>query len=619
MKRWLLALLLACLPSLSLGDVTGVISPLGGQANTAAIYVAAGSTDVLIQAAVNGLASRGCGTVYLAAGTFTLNNPVTLANCVSIIGSPTAFPPANHLLSNEWIPSGGTIIQAGTATQGFIWNATDQGSVSNWGANQLSGILLENLTFSGFTGASIKIGAKNAEGLVMSRLRHLAFYNCGTQGTDYETGTTYALELRNFAGINVQEIYTSKCQNGVLARMSVPSATQQIGNSTFDDIQVDTTNLGGVAANFARPLVFGSDPSITTSLMNEMRVRSLASYAFVGRSTISDTATFTGGTTFTVGTGTNYPVGMPVRFTANSGNIHANWAYFILSQSGNTLSIGTQRAGSAVTLPGSGTLTIQQTGYPLVDIGGVTPSQAVADSYFNGLDLEGPALGSVYCENCQKVAIGINQSTNSFLGLVFRSSGLMRVESMESGLTPDFDSISANTLLTGAIGPGIAFGGNGWGVIYDGTNQMQGINLAVGNTKLNAPNIFNGGGNSFIRFNAAASESQVNVSATGFTFGAFQSGYYVLEPTTSQTWILPALNNSSIFASLVSIRFKFNNTGTAAAIIQPSANTSGQLINNTAHTTNQVSLAAGQWAEFVGVLSNGGVTYWSLITTGTIS
>ena len=102
-------------------------------------------------------------------------------------------------------------------------------------------------------------------------------------------------------------------------------------------------------------------------------------------------------------------------------------------------------------------------------------------------------------------------------------------------------------------------------------------------------------------------------------------GYYSLEQTSSTVYTLFALTNASTAVSTVGARVRVINVGTASAVIAASSNTSGQLINNDSTlTNNEVTLAApsggvAQYAEFQCMLSDSGVTYWAVVTTGTIS
>lgn len=598
-------------------DLNTMLSSQSGQA-----YVAPGGAtpiNAALQAAINLLAAAGGGTLYLGAGTYTLNNPVTLANNVSIIGVPTAFPPSTHLLSNTWTPSGGTIITAGTATQGFIWNSTNNGSVTNWGANQLGGVVLENLCFSGFTGQALKTGAQNAEGLVMSRMRRLGFYNCGSQGTTYLNGT-FALECRNHAGNNLSEMYFAKCANGLLYQTSVAQATQQLGNSTLSDIQVDGCALAN--PNFSRAVVLGADPNIATSFDNEMRVNALAIYYFIGRSTITGTASFAGGTTFTLSAGlaTNFPVGMPVRFTAGSGNIVINQTYLVLTNDGTNISIGNSRGASAITLPGSGTLTIQQLGYPLLDLGGpITTTSGEPSSIFWGLDIEGGALGSIYAENSVGLDIHLNQVTNAGTGIVLRNSQAT-IRNSAAAFTIDEDGASGASIMLGNVlkGPNVGYP---MGLYTDGSNSTPGLTVGPSMQRTStAPDLVVKGSNGFLYPNVPWGETIQTAVTSTRTIDIFRGGFYNCEQSGVATYTFgAALTNAALQSSQVGCRFWFNNTGSANAVIAPSTNATGNLINNAAHTSNICTLAAGQWALFVGALSSGGTTYWSVITTGTIS
>jgi hypothetical protein len=102
-------------------------------------------------------------------------------------------------------------------------------------------------------------------------------------------------------------------------------------------------------------------------------------------------------------------------------------------------------------------------------------------------------------------------------------------------------------------------------------------------------------------------------------------GFYSLEQTTETIYTLFAATNASTAVSTVGARVRVINVGIAPAVIAPSSNTSGQLINNDSGlTNNEVTLApasagVAQYADFQCMLTDSGVTYWAVVTTGTIS
>jgi hypothetical protein len=102
-------------------------------------------------------------------------------------------------------------------------------------------------------------------------------------------------------------------------------------------------------------------------------------------------------------------------------------------------------------------------------------------------------------------------------------------------------------------------------------------------------------------------------------------GFYSLEQTTSTVYTLFAANNVSTELSTVGARVRVINVGSAPAVIAPSSNAAGQFINNVSTLTNNevtlapVSSGVAQYAEFQCMLSDSGVTYWAVVTTGTIS
>ncbi len=606
------------------------------------VVVPAGSTDIEIQAAINKISDIGGGTVYLNAGIHSINSPIVPASNVAIIGIPTAFLTQNQLPSNDWIPSGGTILVAGLATQGMILNATDIVGTTSWPTGQASGIVIENICFSGFTGNGIKFGAQNACGLVQSRLRRLAFYKCGsgTKSTNY-SAYTFAMELRNFSTINVNEIYMSACPAGLLAQCSTTFSVQT-GDSWFNDINIDSTVNTGSNGNFVRHLVVGSDPNLAlTQPLNFCHFKKVECIAFAGRLKLSDTATFAGGTTFTVADGTQFPIGMPVQFTAGSGNIGAVWTYFITARTGNTLSIALSRAGANVTLPGSGTLTITTTGYPIIDLGGLITTNSMTSCTFSEIaGAPGGSVGgaNVYMENCANNIVNIGQAiVLAGTPTLLMRSNLVTYVQTTSDLIPDIDGTSTGQLFFfGQHRTGLRFGNSFSGTFYDSTNNMPGYNMsgaAYGSTPAIAgsktlPDLYLSGPNLAEQiYPNRPIGTRLSGSLTVTSSIAYPQlpGLYSLEQGTTQTYTLPALQTGTVNSSSIGQTYIFHNVGAGAAIIKPSANAGGQLINNATLTNNQVSLAAissgvAQYATFVAcVMADKTTTYWALQTTGTIS
>ncbi len=605
--------------------------------------VPCGSTDTQISAAETTLASTG-GVIYLQACSYTINDPITLHSSVSILGVPTTQTTSNGLIGGGDTISHGTILIAGTATQALIANTTGS---PTWPNGTISGVEIGNISFSGFSGGAIVIGANGNGGAAFSNFHDLDFYNCGKQSATW-ADNRYSMSIENFATINVAHVRAHSPLNGFQFLVG-NSVSDELGNSQFTDMLVDFETESSTVQTFVHSYVFGSDQAATSSTLNEIKAYQLAAYGFNRPSSgLSDTATFSGGTTFTVGTGSNFPVGMPVIFTAGSGNVRSNIAYFIQSQSGNALSIGSCRTTSecpAVSLPSSGTSTIKQFGFPLLDLGGVTPNAALSDSQFTGLDLEGYVACAIYLENVVDVSIGISQTNGSSAAggfdapLCSRKSVGFAVDSPQP-IAEDNDGYGYSQTDGGAFqGTNIGAIGNG---LFDwfptdgsGSNSIPSLNIGGSYNSNTGPDI-QYRGTAFLYPNTPIGEriNTANGAGAATQLAYYQSGFYSLDQTVATTYYIPYLvgnTNSYITYNLGEV-WEFFNQGTGTATIRvcnssgtnPSCtggqNVSGNLFNNVAHANNQIVLTQGQSARIISAHTSSGVNYWAVIyTNGTIN
>jgi hypothetical protein len=611
-----------------------------GAVQSSSVTVPCGSTDAQISAAESALASSG-GTIYLLACSYVINSPITLNSGVSILGIATAKTTTNGLIGGGDSISGGTILVAGAASQGLVANTT---GTPAWPKGTISGIEIGNLSFKGFGGGGIVIGANGNGGAAFSYFHDLDFYECGTQSTIWAQNR-YSMSVENFATINVARVRAHSPLNGFQFLVG-NSVGDELGNSQFNDMLVDFETEPSAVQPFVHSYVFGSDPASKTSTLNEIKAYQLAAYGFNRpASGITDTATFSGGTTFSVGTGANFPIGMPVLFAGTAGNVRQEVTYLVQSQSGNTLSIGSCRSTSqcpAVVLPSSGTLTIEQFGFPLLDLGGMTPTAALVDSQFTGLDLEGPVDCSVYMENVANVSIGLSQANAGgdgvyTAGLCSRKSSLFQVDS-PAPITQDNDGYGYSQMYGGAdqgtggvIGDGIF---NWYPTVGSGANSVPSLNIGGGYNSSTGPDI-QYRGNSYLYPNTPIGEriNSANGAGKPTQLAMFQSGFYSLDQSTPTIYYIPYLvanTNQYITYNLGQV-WEFFNQGSATALIQvcnDSTNrsctgkqvASGNLFNNVPHANNQLELLPGQSARLVSAQTGGGVNYWAVVyTNGTIN
>ena len=620
------------------GASTASSSPSATSATTAqasSVTVPCGSTDVQISAAEATLAAAG-GTIYLQACNYVINSPVTLNSGVSILGVATTQTTTNALIGGGNVISGGTILVAGAATQALIANTT---GTPTWPNGTISGVEIGNLGFKGFSGGGIVIGANGNGGASFSNFHDLDFYQCGSQSKIWAQNH-YSMSIENFATIEVARVRAHSPLNGFQFLVG-NAVADELGNSQFTDMLVDFETESNTVEPFVHSYVFGSDPAAKTSTLNEIKAYQLAAYGFNRPAAgIGDTATFSGGTTFQVSTGANFPAGMPVLFAAAAGNVRKEVTYFVQSQSGNTLSIGSCRSTSqcpAVVLPTSGTLTITQFGFPLLDLGGLTPTAALVDSQFTGLDMEGPVDCAIYLENTANVSIGISQTDASgdgvfTAGLCSRKSSLFQVDS-PAPMTQDNDDYgysqmygSAEQGTGGVIGNGIF---DWFPTVGSGANSVPSLNIGGGYNSSTGPDI-QYRGNSYLYPNTPMGEriNSANGAGTPEQLAMFQSGFYSLDQSTQSIYYIPYLvsnTNQYITYNLGQV-WEFFNQGSGTAIIEVcnsstngtctgGQNASGNLFNNVPHTSNQLILSSGQSARLVSAQTGGGVNYWAVIYT----
>jgi hypothetical protein len=605
-----------------------------------AVTVPCGSTDAQISAAETTLAPTG-GIIYLQACSYTINNPVTLNSSVSILGVPTTKTTSNALIGGGNTLSKGTMLVAGTASQALIANTTGS---PVWPLGTISGVEIGNVGFSGFRGGAIVIGANGNGGAAFSKFHDLDFYNCGTQSPIWSSNR-YSMSIENFATISVEHVRAHSPLNGF--QFLVGNAVgDELGNSQFNDLLVDFETEPETVQPFVHSYVFGSDPSAANSTLNEIKAYQLAAYGFNRPSSgISDTATFSGGTTFTVGAGNHFPAGMPVIFPAAFGNLRANVTYFVQSQSGNSLRIGACRSTSqcpAVSLPASGTATIKQFGFPLLDLGASNSTGALVDSQFTGLDLEGPIDCAVYMENTVNVSIGISQTGGGSVGpypagLCARKSMSFTVDA-PAAILEDNDGYGYSQTFGSAF-QGTNFGtiGNGLFDWYptdgSGSNSVPSLNIGGSYDSGNGPDI-QLRGNAYLYPNTPIGEriNTANGAGNPTQLAIFQSGFYSLDQTTATTYYIPYLiSNTNLYITYnLGQVWEFFNQGSGVATIQVcnnatngacsgGQNASGNLFNNVPHANNQIVLKQGQSARLVSAHTGSGVNYWAVMyTNGTI-
>jgi hypothetical protein len=645
----------------------GTVGPTGptGITQPATIALNSGS-DVQINAALASLPSGG--TLYLGTGTFTINSPIVPKSGVSIVGVPSQMIGA-AFLGGEWVPTGGTILTAGTATVGMAFNNVNQTYQGVWSSGTaytagnlvtfastgwvciqsntgqtpntsplfwtqfgqigLNNVTLYGLVFSGFSTAAIQIGAQNSPGMQFSFLSKVGAFNCGWGG-----------QFLNFSECVFSDISTVQCSVGQWQFYgSCPSTIDVLCNSYAYQIRGDLTSLPGTTSNFAQGVVCGSDPGVSNAQMDLMRMHNIEVLAFDGRTTIGQAATATNSSNLiAVANCENYPLGMPVQWAvAIGGGFNVSTTYFVLSRSVTTgagnLTLGSQRAGPAITFSGTTTSqTLNQQGYPLLDLGGINGFGSLSNCVFKGLDLEGAGFADIYLEGCTAInveSLTIVQefsSTPKSVGMCLRNSIQSYIISLSSALRTDFDSTSAQkTLFYGAKSHGVSPTAlSPAGMFYDQDNSMFGISLAA-DGPTGPPQLYNANGlfGGMLVARIPMCQPQTSFTAgTSTQIQAFNGGVVSLEVTTaSQTFVLPNLVATATFINAtVGMPMTLVNPGNQATpqtctISKFGTVGTGQSIISAGSAFSTITLTAGSAVQLVAMKNAANtVSWWQVVS-----
>ncbi len=494
------------------------------------MIVPAGSTATQVNAASAALKASG-GTVILQAGSYVGDTAVVPVSGVSIIGVQTQLL-GNLLIDGQWTPIGGTIFtSSGGTTNGLQYNNTNLGSPpSPWAPTALNNVTLDGLCFSGYTNG-IVIGAVNNPGMNGCNIRNLVAYNCSGWG----------MIFKNFGGVRADQLWANQCLVGGIKAQHA-TLQQSLGNSYWQGMHIDLTQQAN--PNFASGFVAGADPTVPGALANQFKFQNIEVFAFAGRTTITDTAVCTSGqAAFTVSNGANFPVGMPVQF-APSNAFTGYLAFFVLTQVGNTITVGKTRSGAAVLAGQTTSPTITQTGMPLVDI--YNPS----NSSFTGIDAEGPGIACVYGEALSSCDIQILELTTPAANVgnvtLRISNGPVRVSCLNGVAVADFDSQSGSkaqyfgalqSYLTNANCASLAS-------YYDTTNSFPSFNVSnkSGNGFGNTPDLVGTSSGTLLLSTPLAQPEKSFTAGTSQAIAWNQAGITSLEVTAiSQSFVLPQL------------------------------------------------------------------------------
>ena len=599
------------------------------------------STDTAaIQSAAVAAYNAGGGTVQLPPTTIYITSPLPMYNGVTYNGSGWQLFPASGSGISTIPDSQGMVITSGTqlvaVTTGsydcFDWNNID--AVSGY-ANQkaaslamLSGAGISNLAINGFLNG-IKIGAKNTAGSLFSLFENLFVTNC----------TQWGVWCENFLHTNFRRIYsyyngsasTSQVSYGHIMFANSGGNVATL-NSQFKDI-LGVTLGASQNGNLTRGVVFMAR---NASVMGGARVDSLQCNRF-NSSITAQAVTFTNASAnIGVTDGTKFAVGMPICFSASAGfttppfsnginNFNIGQIYFVLSVSGNTITVGNSNYGAAI-IANNNNLTgtfIVTSGFPCVEFTATDASSSIESLIAHDVDAEAGGTTKILLQNVASGILKTNSTASDSPSTLYsqqyftlRGSVFTELEITQNLMLIDSSAGDTNNNGWGLLGQkSTILGQQPAGVWTDNVNGNQGgVNIAqnipLGNYS-SFQNVYNAGNISTDATKPGTpllDYTNANVSTASLALSNyFYVGCLTYSGATSTTWTLPTITSTA-----EGLPYKICNGGTAAAVLTLSGNSQAFNLNS---TRTSITLAVGASISVV-ARYNSGTPYWQVTGIG---
>lgn len=368
-------------------DVQQPASALASYAlgKTSVFFVTA-ATDAAIRAARSAAISAGGGVIYLPNANITLSSPIPCDSGIHWIGVPPQLSFSTNIPDSVWTLTGGSILTGNGTFSAFAGNNIDNASPpSPFAASAINDFKVESIGFNNFKHA-IEIGAKYQIGCVYSQFKNLYITN----------GPDFGLYVQNFMHCIFEQIIEYNQYHAGYFSCYNDSTVLATGNSYFNRlhaINVDALSRGWV-------FEAKSPDGVAKSQLGDCAITQLQYNRYNG-TTISQSATFVNtSTNVTVTDGTKFAVGLPVTFTSSGNGFIANQIYVVLSVSGNVLTLGNSKNGSAIAANNNLGLTIISYGMPNVEIQGINGGSSEILGFNNlTLDIGGLSGATVWLEN----------------------------------------------------------------------------------------------------------------------------------------------------------------------------------------------------------------------------
>ncbi len=535
---------------------------------------ATGATDsAAVQAAVNTQNSAGAGIVQLVGGHYYFGTPVVPKSGVRIEGISANL---NYTTNNAPIPdsssvltNGGTYIDC-KGGAGFQWAKSALGtpaSAAAFTAAGTSNFAIRNLAFTNYSRA-IDGGNTNNPAAWYAEFDNLYM----------SAGTDWGFWLTNFQHCKFSRIYAFGNATGQqFYGNDVPAAYLQPGNSVWQD----TYSVS--ASNLQRCTVF----YCTQGQQNQGMLSRIQCNNF-GSNVVTQAATMANAsTTVTVTDGTKFALQMPVTVSATANGFTANKIYFVVSVSGNNLTLALTVGGAAISATGATAVNVITQGFACLEMVALSGASFTAHTLHN-VDCEGGGTAAIVWQNCAGNFMqvsqqpGTSQSTQGFCGRNVQQSDLFFGNGSNTDL--DNNSPSSGVRYYGQRKPG-SVGYMGAGFWYDtaSTNGVMALGCSFDTTSLAGLTLIGGSkimpGNLGISQKFVASGSATPTLADGNMSTMYTntvSGTTVTLPTVSATnvGVWQTIINTTAAAQTIATNGTqtFNNvTGRTSITLNPNA------------------------------------------------
>lgn len=532
------------------------------------------------------------GKIMLPAGTITLTSSLPVDSNIWYVGSqpngaPQSVDPGDNWTAGSGQP--GTLLQGDGTFAAFAGKTTALGTpddgttaVYNWG--------LENLTLSNFT-YGVNVGATNSFGLFHSHI-----YNVWVTGA-----TQWAMNIENMGFLDIQNIYARQSANCFRFAASL-GTTYNPGNSHLK------RSFCYARDNFMRGVVFEAYNNTIMGSWDTLQVQ-VNNFA---NSLVTQAATMSNGSTSILVTdGTQFRVGMPLSVASTANGFVQNQIYFVLSVSGNTLTVGDSRNSTARSATGSAAVNIVTYGFSSLELVALQTggSSSLNGMNFLGLDLEGKSSCTIYIDNVNGVSLqGTAMNPTAFSHICARATNNGRADLAPGVMVMDFGGSSGTSFASyGTRGTPVQ--ADGFGIWRDNTRVVNCLHLSArdsgGVCDIESHPL---AGASFLATpNAALGQRVHQTTATSATVSAFDAGIEVYSGSVDGTLTLPVLTDASVSTSNMGLPFWFMNQTTHLLTV---ATSSSQTFNGVAGKTS-VLVGPGQMAMVWGAKNSSGTLQWA--------